>query len=187
MAERAHNEKLKDVRNKLSYSESSKRDTEYTSQHHNPQGSKRKNKKRGEKRKEAHRATSMSRSKSVFSRLRLKTRGTKERRVRSLSQASSHFGSVLTHLGANRKEQRRRDTRELMRSYVTCSSERQRENKREYYRHEWETSFERRNNEPSKTSGVEEPQEEQIMTYSNLIIRNPSLSSPDISMSLFFV
>ncbi|GJW65969.1 reverse transcriptase domain-containing protein [Tanacetum coccineum] len=38
--------------------------------------------------------------------------------------------------GAKRQEQRRRDARELKRSYVTCSIESQRENKQKYRRHE---------------------------------------------------
>ncbi|GKA08316.1 hypothetical protein Tco_0687647 [Tanacetum coccineum] len=87
---------------------------------------------------------------SVFSYLGSKTRGRKERRVRSPSQASSRSGSVFTRLGAKRQEQRKRDVRELIRSYVTYSSERQRENEREYHRHEWETYFGRRNKEPSE-------------------------------------
>ncbi|GKE57420.1 hypothetical protein Tco_1496605 [Tanacetum coccineum] len=93
----------------------------------------------------------MSRSRSVVSYLGSKTRGRKERRVRSPSQASSRSGSVFTRLGAKRQEQRKRDVRELIRSYVTYSSERQRENEREYHRHERETYFGRRNKGPSKS------------------------------------
>ncbi|GJQ90427.1 hypothetical protein Tco_1174851 [Tanacetum coccineum] len=59
---------------------------------------------------------------------------------RSPSQSSSRSTSVFSRLGAKRQEQRRKDARELIRSYFTCSSERQRENEREYRRREQEES-----------------------------------------------
>ncbi|GJZ60231.1 hypothetical protein Tco_0616047 [Tanacetum coccineum] len=46
MAERAHNAKLKDVRSQLSYSESTEQETEKMLRYRDPQGSKRKRKKR---------------------------------------------------------------------------------------------------------------------------------------------
>ncbi|GJS55420.1 hypothetical protein Tco_0628782 [Tanacetum coccineum] len=61
------------------------------------------------------------------------------------------FTSFITfrdRLGAKRQEQIRKDVRELIRSYVTCSSECQRENEWEYHLHEWETSSERISDEP---------------------------------------
>nr|GEV42507.1 hypothetical protein [Tanacetum cinerariifolium] len=64
----------------------------------------------------------------------------KEQRRRSPSQASSCSASVFSRLGAKRQKQRRKDARELIRIYVTCSSERQRENKREYQKREREDS-----------------------------------------------
>ncbi|GKD53037.1 hypothetical protein Tco_1286424 [Tanacetum coccineum] len=103
IAERAYNEKFKVVRSRLSYSGITEQETENTSQHHDPRGSKRK--RRGEK-----------------------------RRASSPFQASSRSGSVDTRLGANRQEQMKRDTSELIRSYITSSSERQREIERDYHR-----------------------------------------------------
>ncbi|GJV13842.1 hypothetical protein Tco_1355383 [Tanacetum coccineum] len=76
----------------------------------------------------------------MFSRLGLVEGERKEQRRRSLSQASSRSASVFSHLGARRQEQRRKDAR-THRSYVTCSSERQKENEREYQRHKWEDSI----------------------------------------------
>ncbi|GJV23112.1 hypothetical protein Tco_1375807 [Tanacetum coccineum] len=76
----------------------------------------------------------------MFSRLGLVEGERKEQRRRSLSQATSRSASVFSHLGARRQEQRRKDAR-THRSYVTCSSERQKENEREYQRHKWEDSI----------------------------------------------
>ncbi|GKE70544.1 hypothetical protein Tco_1528616 [Tanacetum coccineum] len=83
---------------------------------------------------------SLARSRSVFSRLGSEEGERKERRRRSPSQASSRSASVVSRLGAKRQEQRRKDTRELIRSYVTFSSKCQRENKKDYRRHEREDS-----------------------------------------------
>nr|GEY19311.1 hypothetical protein [Tanacetum cinerariifolium] len=47
MAKRTHNEKLRDVRSRLSYSESTEKETKNISQHHDPCGSKKKKKRRG--------------------------------------------------------------------------------------------------------------------------------------------
>ncbi|GJU39257.1 hypothetical protein Tco_1192214, partial [Tanacetum coccineum] len=93
------------------------------------------------KKKETLKSPSPSWSRSVFSRLGFETRGRKERQARSLSQASFCSGSVFTRLGAKKQKQRKKETMELIRSYVTCSSERQREIKRDYHR--WDRFQER--------------------------------------------
>ncbi|GKE38439.1 hypothetical protein Tco_1461844 [Tanacetum coccineum] len=119
MTKKAHSQKLKDVRNRMTFSEDTEQETESASRN-------RKRKKRGGKQK-VQKPPSPLRSRSVFSRL-----GSEEirgRSRRSPSQASSRSASVFSRLGANRQEQRRRDARELIRSFVTCSSESQRENK----------------------------------------------------------
>ncbi|GJY20485.1 hypothetical protein Tco_0393051 [Tanacetum coccineum] len=67
MAEKAHNEKLIDVRSRLSYSESTEQETEDTSR-------RQKRKRRGGKQKENQKSPLPARSRSVFSRL-----GSKER------------------------------------------------------------------------------------------------------------
>ncbi|GKA97022.1 hypothetical protein Tco_0824916 [Tanacetum coccineum] len=110
MAERAHDEKMKDVRSRLSCSESTEQETKNTSQRHDPRGSKKKKRKIVERWKEVQRSPSPSRSRSVFSRLGLEIRRRKKRQARSPSQASSRSGSVFSRLGAKKQEQRRRDT-----------------------------------------------------------------------------
>ncbi|GJY70287.1 hypothetical protein Tco_0473990 [Tanacetum coccineum] len=92
IAKKAHNEKLKDVRSRLTYREDTEQETKSASRH-------RKRMMRGGKQKETQKSPSLTRSRR-----------------------------------AKRQEQRRKDARELIRSYVTCSSERQRENEREYRR-----------------------------------------------------
>ncbi|GKA33979.1 hypothetical protein Tco_0720408, partial [Tanacetum coccineum] len=88
--------------------------------------SKKKKKRRGETKKETPKSLSPSWSKSVFSQLRSEARRGKERWARSPSQASSSSGSLFKRLGTKIQEQRNKDARELIKSYVTCSSERQR-------------------------------------------------------------
>nr|GEV77382.1 hypothetical protein [Tanacetum cinerariifolium] len=111
----------------------------------------RKRKKRGEKRKQVPKSPFASRFKSVFSRIGSKSRGRKERRVRSPSQASSRSGNISTHLGAQRQEQMKKNARELIKSYATCSSKHQIENDSDYHHREREASSGRRNNEPSES------------------------------------
>ncbi|GJZ25685.1 hypothetical protein Tco_0569938 [Tanacetum coccineum] len=86
-------------------------------------------------------------SRSVFSRLGSEAKRGRERRGKIPSQASSRSRSVFSRLGAKRQEQRRRDVMELIRSYITCLIERQRENEREYCRREREASSGRKNDE----------------------------------------
>ncbi|GJT59427.1 hypothetical protein Tco_1002960 [Tanacetum coccineum] len=97
-------------------------------------------KRRGGKQKEIQKSPSPTRSRSIFSRLGSEERKRKERGRRSPSQASSRSASVFSRLGAKRQKQRRKDVREVIQSYVPCSSERQQENEREYRRSKWEDS-----------------------------------------------
>nr|GFB40428.1 hypothetical protein [Tanacetum cinerariifolium] len=131
MAEKAHSQKLKDVCSRLTYREDTKQETK-SALHH------KKRKMIGGKKKELQKLRSPAWSRSIFFRLGSEER--RGRRRRSMSQASSRSTSVFSRLGAKRKKQRRKYARELIRSYVTCSSERQRENEQEYRRREWDSS-----------------------------------------------
>nr|GEU94009.1 hypothetical protein [Tanacetum cinerariifolium] len=72
--------------------------------------------------------------------VRSRVGGQKEKRAaRVVSFTSFLIESVFSRLGAKRQEQRRKDARKLIRSYDTCSSERQGENGREYRHRKKET------------------------------------------------
>nr|GFA29712.1 hypothetical protein [Tanacetum cinerariifolium] len=114
----------------------------------------------------------------------------KEQRRRSPSQASSCSASVFSRLGAKRQKQRRKDSRELIRIYVTCSSERQRENKREYQKREREDSRDEPLESKDSIEGrhwkrqSRKAQKKKGRTCLNLTTRNPPPFSPEESTNI---
>ncbi|GJT79148.1 hypothetical protein Tco_1053490 [Tanacetum coccineum] len=105
---KSHNERLRVVRSCLTYQEDTEQETKSASHFQ-------KRKMRCGKQKEIQKSPVQ---KSV---LPVRDGGEKGQRKRSSSQASSRSLSVFSHLGSKRREEKRKDKRELIRSYITCS------------------------------------------------------------------
>ncbi|GKG03768.1 hypothetical protein Tco_0314155, partial [Tanacetum coccineum] len=74
MAEKAHNEKLKNVCSRLTYCEDIEQETESASRHQ-------KRKRRGGRQKEIRKSPSLTRSRSVFSQLRMEEKKRKDEKI----------------------------------------------------------------------------------------------------------
>ncbi|GJW73615.1 hypothetical protein Tco_0132985 [Tanacetum coccineum] len=126
MAEKVHQEKLQGVQTRLTYGESSHRNSQTQFSESESCDRKKRPKKRRQSPVTTSRGTRPSQTASVFSRLRHE-RG---KPTRQRSQYASKRRS--TSKSAETLSRRRKDARELIRGYVTCSSERQQEIKEEW-------------------------------------------------------
>ncbi|GJS36019.1 hypothetical protein Tco_0534401 [Tanacetum coccineum] len=135
MAEKVHQEKLQGLQTRLTYGESSHRNSQTQFSESESCDRKKRPKKRRQSPVTASRGTRPSQTASVFSRLR-------HERDKPTRRRSPVSATVFTRLGPGDKNvftrsaetpsQRRKDARELIRSYVTCSSKRQQEIEEEW-------------------------------------------------------
>ncbi|GJY90862.1 hypothetical protein Tco_0506058 [Tanacetum coccineum] len=115
MAEKVHQEKLQGLQTCLTYGESSHRNSQIQFSESESCDRKKRPKKRRESHVTASRGTRPSQTASVFSRLRQESGKLTEEAQRSTGRS------------AETPSQRRKDARELIRSYITCSRKRQQE------------------------------------------------------------
>ncbi|GJT36170.1 hypothetical protein Tco_0926589 [Tanacetum coccineum] len=104
-----------------------------------------------EGKKEFFKPPSPSLSRSVLSKLGQRSRGMREKHMRTPSHTSTHLGSILFRLRDQRPNEERKEARKLIKSYVTCSNTLQREIDRDYHYHDMETSPKKKNDEPSES------------------------------------